>query len=733
MAGICCAITAAREGMDVILMQDRPVLGGNASSEVRMWIVGATSHMGNNNRWAREGGVIDEILVENLWRNPGGNTIVFDALLLEKVVQEPRIKLLLNCAANAVTKTDDGKIRAVHAYCSETQMAYRISAPYCCDASGDGVLGYLSGAGFRMGSEGRAEFGELLANEKPGTALLGHSIYFYARDTGKPIRYIPPSFALTLEDISPILRYRELRVTDYGQRLWWLEYGGLLDTIHDGDEIKWELWRLAYGVWNHIKNSGNYPEASTLTLEWMGAICGKRESRRFEGDYMLRQQDVVEQRIHPDAVSYGGWAIDLHPPEGVYSSAPPCAQWHSKGVFQIPYRTMYSRDVPNLFLTGRLFSTTHIAFGATRVMATCAHNGQAVGLAAVLCKEQGVLPRDLAEEPRIGQLQQRLLRSGQYIPGVAAKDRNDLARTAMVSASSSLALAQTAPNEEMLQLDHACAVLLPLQAGPFPSFAVTVEATEHVSLRAELWRSAKPGNFTPEILLSSASVEVVPGNKQKATLSFNGELTVPGYVFLTFPRNPLLRVAQTDERIPGVVTLHHTMNAAVAKSAIQEPPPNSGIDSFAFWLPRRQPEGRDIALVIDPPLRAFDASQVINGLARPVNSVNGWVPGIEDSNRWLRLSWPKPQQIQSIQIVFDTDFDHPMESVLKNHPESAIPSCVRHFRVTTGEGTVIAEVSEHHQTRWRLDLLEPLLTNAVVVEILETWGGLPAVYEIRCY
>jgi hypothetical protein len=731
MAGTCCAITAAREGIDVILVQDRPVLGGNASSEVRLWILGATSHMGNNNRWAREGGVIDEILVENLWRNPEGNPIIFDALLLEKVSQEPHITLLLNSAAESVTTGENGRIDAVQAYCSQNQTIYRISAPLFCDASGDGILGYLSGASFRVGCEARAEFGELLAGEKASMDLLGHSLYFYARDTGKPVRFIPPPFAL--KDISPILKYRELKVSDSGCRLWWLAYGGALDTIHDTEKIKWELWRVAYGVWNHIKNSGQYSDSSTLTLEWMGMIPGKRESRRFEGDFMLRQQDIVEQHTHPDAVSFGGWAIDLHPPEGVFSTAPACTQWHAKGVYQIPYRALYSRDVPNLFLSGRLISSSHIAFGSTRTMATCSNNGQAVGMAAVLCKEQGVLPRDLSEEPRIGQLQQRLLRAGQYIPGVAGNDRNDLARVATITASSTLALAKTAPGGEMLRLDHGCAVLLPLQPGPLPSFTVTVEAAEQTTLCAEIWKSAKPGNFTPEIKLASTSADVAPGKTGSVVLNFAGEITAPGYVFLIFQPNPSLRIAQTDALIPGILTLHQTVNKAVARTAIQEPPLNSGIESFAFWLPKRRPAGRNIALAIHPPLQAFETSQLVNGITRPVNAVNGWVPAVEDSKPWLRLSWQNPQQIKSIQIAFDTDYDHPMESVLMTHPEVAMPFCVRHFKVSSGDGVVLAEVKDHHQSRWHLELPEPLQTNAIQLEILDTWGGMPAIYEVRCY
>src|SRR5580692_11470846 len=463
LAGVCSAVTAARHGLRVALIQDRPVLGGNASSEVRLWVLGATSHMGNNNRWAREGGVIDELLVENMWRNPEGNSVIFDSILLEVVVREANIRLLLNTAIDDVELDSSGAITAANAYCSQNQTRYHLAAPLFCDASGDGILGFLAGAVFRIGAEARSEFNEALAPEEAAHDLLGHSLYFYSRETGRPVKYVPPSFALS--DITEIPRFRELRITDSGCRLWWLEYGGLLDTIHETEEIKWELWRVAYGVWDYIKNSGEFPDAESLTLEWMGMIPGKRESRRFEGEYMLTQQDIVDQTVHADAVSFGGWAIDLHPADGIFSAKPGCTQWHSKGVYQIPYRTMYSRNVPNLFLAGRILSASHIAFGSTRVMATCAHNGQAVGMAAAICSESSVRPRELVAEERMRALQQRLLRTGQHIPGVTAADAADKARGAMVTASSSLRLAELASNDERVALDHPRAMLLPLNKG----------------------------------------------------------------------------------------------------------------------------------------------------------------------------------------------------------------------------------------------------------------------------
>ncbi|MBL9206925.1 MAG: FAD-dependent oxidoreductase, partial [Opitutaceae bacterium] len=183
LAGTCAAITAARAGIRVILVQDRPVLGGNASSEVRLWVLGATSHMGNNNRWAREGGVIDEILVENTFRNREGNPLLVDTLLLEKVVGEPNITLLLNTAVFEVTKSASDTIRSVRAFCSQNSTLYELAAPLFCDASGDGVLGFMAGAAFRMGAESRGEFGEKFAPSHDYGELLGHSLYFYSKDT----------------------------------------------------------------------------------------------------------------------------------------------------------------------------------------------------------------------------------------------------------------------------------------------------------------------------------------------------------------------------------------------------------------------------------------------------------------------------------------------------------------------------------------------------------------------
>lgn len=729
LSGVCAAITAARQGVRIVLVQDRPVLGGNASSEVRLWVLGATSHMGNNNRWAREGGVIDELLVENMWRNPEGNAIVFDSILLEWTLRESNITLLLNTAADSTETDDEGRIKSVSAFCSQNQIRYNITAPLFCDASGDGILGFLAGAAFRVGAESRTEFGELLAPETEDHSLLGHSLYFYTRDTGRPVKYVAPAFAL--KDITAIPRFRELRVTDSGCRLWWLEYGGARDTVYETEEIKYELWKVAYGVWNYIKNSGEFPEAETLTLEWMGTIPGKRESRRFEGDYMLTQQDVIEQRHHDDAVSFGGWAVDLHPPDGVYSPQPGCTQWHSKGVYAIPYRTMYSRNVPNLFLTGRILSASHIAFGSTRVMATCAHNAQAVGMAAVFCNNEKLMPRDLTQPENVNRLQQALLAHGQHIPGVHLHDVRDKVCNASIAASSVLRLAELDASGEWETLSQPMALLVPLAAGAVPRFTLPVRAKTPTELLCELWTGSREGNTTPDVKLDEVTLSLKEG-EQNAVIAFSASMSSEAHAFVMLHTNEDVSVALSTEQITGILTLAQKMNKAVAKSLVQSPPEGSGVDTFAFWLPTRRPQARNLAVRFEPSLDLFSVENVRNGIARPWGGANAWLPAKDDTHPTLKLMWDEPQTIREIVLGFDTDFDHPMESVLMGHPERVMPACVTAFELRAGD-KVLAHIEENHQTRYTLNLAEPVTTSELSVSILGHGDAIPAIFEVRCY
>ncbi len=732
LAGTCCAITAARAGLRVTLIQDRPVLGGNASSEVRLWALGATSHMGNNNRWAREGGVIDEILLENTFRNREGNPLILDTVLLEKVACESNITLLLNTAMIDCTKADAETIASVRAFCSQNSTMYEIEAPLFCDASGDGALGFLAGAAFRMGAESCEEFGEKFAPTAEYGELLGHSLYFYTKDTGKPVRFVAPDYAL--KDITQIPRYRRFNTQEHGCQLWWIEYGGRLDTVHQSEAIKWELWRVIYGVWDYIKNSGEFPEAETMTLEWVGQVPGKRESRRFEGDYMLTQHDLIEQREHDDAVSYGGWAVDLHPADGVFSEKPSCNQWHSKGVYQIPYRCLYSRNIKNLFLAGRIISASHVAFGSSRVMATCAHAAQAVGVAAAICRRNGQQPAALASSQHIGELQRELMRTGQYIPGHRRDDPDDLAQAATITASSCLRLDRLPPDGLMRPLEASWAMLMPLSLGPVPQFTFQLDVAETTTLRAELRTSSRSGNFTPDVTLATREIPLPSGEKQDVTIDFHTTLERSQYAFVCLMGNRNVAVRLSQQRLTGVLAANHRFNGAVATSNVQRPPEGIGIDTFEFWLPQRRPQGQNLAVAVSPALDVFKAANVTNGIGRPTDGPNAWVATLDDPAPSLTLSWPQPQTIARIELTFDTDADHPLESVLMQHPEQVMPFCVREYRVCDGHGNTLHECRDNHQTRNVIRLPQPVVTERLVIELSHPLANVPAaLFEVSCY
>lgn len=771
LAGTCCAITAARAGLKVALVQDRPVLGGNASSEVRLWVLGATAHLSNNNRWSREGGVIDELLVENVYRNPEGNPVLFDTVLLEKVVEEPNLTLLLNTACIEVTKSDPDTIGGIGAFCSQNSTLYRITAPLFCDASGDGVVGFLAGAPFRMGAEREAEFGEKFAPTQEYGELLGHSIYFFTKDLGRPVAFTPPSYAL--KDVpGTIPRYRNFGPRADGCRLWWIEYGGRLDTVHDTEQIKWELWKVVYGVWDYIKNSGNFPDAETLTLEWVGLIPGKRESRRFEGPYLLRQQDIVEQRRHDDAVSFGGWSIDLHPADGVFSDKPGCTQLHSRGIYQIPYGCLYSRGIRNLFLAGRIISTTHVAFGSTRVMATCAHSAQAVGMAAAMCLKGTLLPDELTKPEHMKTLQRDLLRAGQFIPGVPLDDTEDLVRRALtgeaaprqpgklpegrpasplpgretraaragnvlphagslqslgISATSRYRMREFPPDGSLFPLARSVAQMVPVNPGKAPHVRFLVDSREIAVLQLELRTSNRPDNYAPDVVLAKKEVTLSVGKDLVVEADFDVDVTEPRYLFYVLRKNDFVSVRCTKQRVTGLLSLVHRHD--------QRPERDFGVETFEFWCPQRRPGGQNLAATFDPPLDVFGPENVANGFARPTCGPNAWVADPDDRAPALTIIWDEPQTIARIDLAFDTDLDYPMESVVWGHGERVMPFCVKRYRITDAAGNLLVEVTDNHVTR-RTHLFEkPVMTDRLTIHYDETWGqGVPAaLFEVRCY
>lgn len=429
MAGLAAAISAARAGASVVLMHERPVLGGNASSEIRMWICGA---QGENDR---EAGLIEEIALENLYRNPTKSYPVWDTVLYDFAKREKNLTLLLNCTCmDAETETGDfahgrtARIKSVTGYQMTTQRMIEVEAHSFCDASGDSILAPLTGADFRIGREGKDEFGENTVVETPDKMTMGMSCLIQARETAHSIPFTPPAFAkkLTREDFEG----RNPDLYKPTENFWYLELGGDRDSIGDTETLRDELVALAVGTWDHIKNSGEY-RAENWDLDFLGFLPGKRESRRMVGEYIITQRDISDGVVFSDEIAYGGWPLDDHFPGGFYHRGNPNTYIPTPPHYSIPYRALYSKNVENLFFAGRNISMTHTAMSSIRVMATCVLLGEAVGRAAALAAKNGITPHGVYLG-HVKELQTMLLEGDCFLPSLR-REISDTCRTAALT------------------------------------------------------------------------------------------------------------------------------------------------------------------------------------------------------------------------------------------------------------------------------------------------------------
>ena len=407
LAGLCAAVATARHGAKVALMQERPMLGGNASSEVRMWVCGA------HGRDNRETGLVEELMLENLYRNPDYNYSVWDGILYELAAYQENLTLLLNCTCNDCAM-EGSRIVSVTGWQMTTQSYHTVHAALFADCSGDSVLAPLTGALTRWGRESREEFGEDIAPAAADRRTMGMSCMLQARQETHPSTFIPPKWAhkYTRAD----LPHRLPDMDNPMENFWYLELGGEYDAIADTEWLRDELLRMAYGIWDFVKNDPELREKNAnWRLDWVGILPGKRESRRYVGDHILTQHDVRAGGHFDDLVAYGGWSMDDHHPGGFRSSEQPTIYHPAPSPYGIPYRCLYSVNIDNLFCAGRNISVTHTAMSSTRVMATCATLGQAVGTAAAIAALYGLTPRGVYEQ-RIAELQQTLMDDDCYLP-----------------------------------------------------------------------------------------------------------------------------------------------------------------------------------------------------------------------------------------------------------------------------------------------------------------------------
>ena len=397
LAGVCAAVSAARHGAKVILVQDRPMLGGNASSEMRMGIVGAKTDE------TQETGILEEMQLRNFYYNPLQRYTMWDDAIYSTVIAEPNIKLLLNTSVNDVVMNGE-RIAAVKAWNTNAYTEYTINGTIFADCTGDGIL-RLSGAKFRRGREFPAEFNENYLQEGGDSKTMGNSILIQLRRTDKEVPFKAPEWAYHFTDADfdysipkstiPGMKFNYKRIY-YAEdnNFWWCEFGGNFDTIADTNDIQFELKKIVYGIWEYMKN---HPDgrAKGFDLDWIGSIPGKRESTRFVGPHILTQHDILSGGHFPDVVAYGGWTLDDHHPDAFHRKGAISVEYTVPQGFGIPFGVLYSVNVPNLMFAGRDISATHMGLSATRVMATCALLGQAAGTGAAKAIEKGVDPAEV--------------------------------------------------------------------------------------------------------------------------------------------------------------------------------------------------------------------------------------------------------------------------------------------------------------------------------------------------
>jgi hypothetical protein len=387
IAGMSAAVSAARLGCKVALINDRPIIGGNNSSDIRVHLGGRIEQQ----PYPELGGLQKEFgPTKEGNAQPAEN--YEDQKKLDWIAAEKNVTLFLNYHATSVKKVGN-KIVAVVATQIETGRELRFEAPLFADCTGDGTIGYLAGADYRMGREGKSEFGESIAPDKPDKMTMGASVQWYSVDNKKPCGFPAFDYGVSFND-------KNCEKVMMGEWTW--ETGMNRDQINDFEKIRDYGLLVVYSNWSFLKNQmKDRSQYQDRKLGWVAYVAGKRESRRLMGDYILKEDDITKNVMHEDASFITTWSIDLHRPDPDNTAYFPGNEFKAvtKHIlihpYAVPYRCLYSRNIENLFMAGRDISVTHVALGTVRVMRTTGMMGEVVGMAASLCKKHNASPRGI--------------------------------------------------------------------------------------------------------------------------------------------------------------------------------------------------------------------------------------------------------------------------------------------------------------------------------------------------
>ena len=718
LAGTCAALAAARHGAKTALVTDRPVLGGNSSSELRIPPCGT----GYYNPWGTETGIVHELILDDRAQNHdrvgyGHANGVWDYVLYSACRNEPNLTLHLNLNVSGVTMADDGTIAEVSGVQAGSATTLHVPARYFIDASGDGCVGVGAGVPFKIGAEPRSLYGESQAPEDPDDFVMGNTLTFRARDVGYETSYTPPAWA-QIYDYPDGIPYRSTAFFAGGY--WWIEVGWPFDTVHDQDQIRDELLRHVYGIWDHIKNRGQEVEqAKTWVLDWVGMLPAKRESRRFVGHYVLTQQDLQERRQFDDVVAYGGWSIDDHTRGGILAIEKKPSFDEVPEIFYfvrpygVPLGSLCCDEVDNLLFAGRVMSASRVAFSSLRVQQTLATTGQAAGTAAAYCAKEKVAPTTVvAETERVRVVQSWLLRDDAWLPGVALPN---LASGATATASS-VGVVVTEAGEGAIPANAQPAALLPLESGRLEAAEFYLdnrgeqaEVTLSVLTADHLW-DLEAMEAEPVV---TTTFTVGPGEGWR-TVELELELESRSYCWLRLegPAEVVWRYAAEDPL--GTVCAYRRGHGLV------------------WFAPSTWNRWKSLAVNVQPLSRPYTPDQVLTSTNRPDDWVNCWISDPAQAlPQSLELSFPEPRCFNVVQLVFDTQLNR-INLVTPGFHRA--PECVRDYLVEAKvdrDWQELVSITGNYQRR-REHVVDEVTATALRVTVTATNGDASArIYGVR--
>jgi hypothetical protein len=767
-AGTCAAIAAARMGVRTALITDRPLLGGNASVEIGVPIQGAAQF----HRAARETGIIEEAGRIGFARD-WGNARVMSRQFAYLAEAEKNLEIFTDLFIDGVEKDGDNRIRAALARNVLTGEPFRFPGKLFIDTSGDSWLGYHAGADYRFGREARHEFNESHAPEKADNITMSgclrgpnedfkRCIFLRTAQLDRPVKFDPPPWIY--QDMPPFDQWRRGRGYDNQMAgvaragTWWIEHPNDIDDLLEPEKARDELIRTMYTFWNMVKNEwGEAARIANYDLVYVPFVVGKRETRRLIGDHMLNQNEVAGPVHFEDAIGHSGWNLDIHHPDGIRSTEGPFDFHDILPISEIPYRSLYSRNIENLMMAGRNASVTHVAMGTTRVQGQTCVMGQAAGVAAAMAILANTTPRGIGQN-HIRKLQQTLLKQDVYIPGVVNEDTEDLARSAKATASSYLEgevinpfraekteeeSEWSSPNPvgdaDWLALNLRRGVTLPWQAGtPLKKISMRLRSAEGGNLTVSLLGLQAAGQMDGAETLATVSQQIPAGTEDWVDVVLSAT-PATNYLAIVAQSGASIQWAREHARVDGVARLYQQGNKV---NVIEN-------SAMAFDVSPPLPFPR-----LAPSLPEL----VINGTSRPVYSTpfssiqphfwqrlpkwvedgvkfnyNAWQSAAgQRLPQWIELSWDEPQQIGAVQCVFDTDLDNPLAK-----PVDAFPRvCVRGYRIeceVNGKWQQVVAERLNFQ-RFRQHSFAPVQTKKLRLTVESTHGvSFARVFEIRAY